>query len=95
MVTCGLWLVACALYTAEPDRAVLSVMRSLVSDINGVRVIKRVAVDPELDLVVVIGGTKDWPFGQGDFVWWGDHRILGILFAAPQPAGSDLQDCNK
>jgi hypothetical protein len=80
------WLmVACHLYPAEPDGAVRTVMRSLVSDINGVRVIKRVAVDPELDLVMVIGGTKDWPFGQGNFAWWGDHRILGILLQRRNP----------
>jgi hypothetical protein len=74
------WLLAaCELYAAEPDRAVLTVMRSSASDIDHVRVIKRVAVDAELDLVVALGAQKGWATDQGNFIWWGDHRTLGIL----------------
>jgi hypothetical protein len=45
------------LYAAEPDRAVFAVIRSSASDIDHVQVIARVAVDAELDLVVVERAT--------------------------------------
>jgi hypothetical protein len=54
-------------------------MRSLASDIDHVQVIKRVAVDAELDLVVAVGAEKDWAAGQGNLIFWGNHRTLGIL----------------
>lgn len=80
VVRCSAWLLAaCALYATEPDRAVLSVMRSSVPDTGQVRVIERVTLDAELDIVVAIGGTKDWPAAQGHFVWWDEHRPVGIL----------------
>jgi hypothetical protein len=76
----AVWLLlVCELHPAEPDRAVLTVMRSLAPDIEHVQVIKRVVVDAELDLVVALGAEKDWASGQGKFVWWGAHSTLGIL----------------
>ena len=72
-------LLVCVLHAAEPDRAVLTVMRSLAPDIEQVQVIKRVPADAELDLVVALGAEKNWASSQGKFLWWGAHRTLGIL----------------
>ena len=48
----AVWLVAaCELYASKPDGAVLGVMRGSAADIDHVQLIKRVAVDAELDLV--------------------------------------------
>src|SRR5450755_2510057 len=72
-------LVACALYPAKPDRAVFSVMRGAAPDVNHVEVIRRVTVDAELDLVVVLGTVTDRPAGSVESGWWGDKTTLGIL----------------
>lgn len=55
----------------------ITTMRSSTLDIDEVRVVKRVFVDTELDLVLAVGAQKGW--GTADGRWWGDHRILGIL----------------
>ena len=76
----AVWLlVASGLRAAESDRAVLSAMRSSVSDVDHVQVMKRMVVGPELDLVVALGTPKDRPAGKGESGWWGDGTTLGIL----------------
>lgn len=74
-----LLLAACELYASEPNRAVLTVMRSSASGVDRVQLIKRVAVNADLDLVVALGAQKGWATSQGGSIWWGDHRTLGIL----------------
>lgn len=75
---------ACALYAAEPDGAVVSVMRNS-AHIYDVHIMRRVAVDPEFDLVVAMGAAKDVAAGDGDVGFWSPNAALGILLQRRSP----------
>src|SRR5436305_9105172 len=74
------WILSCAaVFGADLDSPVISQMRLAVPGANQVRVIARVQADSELEVVVTLAGTKDWPPGQDHWLWWDQHRILGIF----------------
>ena len=45
-------------------------MRSAAPDIDQVQLLKRVTVNPELDLIVALGAEKGWNTSQGNFTCW-------------------------
>ncbi|HMF75050.1 MAG TPA: hypothetical protein VK604_05255 [Bryobacteraceae bacterium] len=82
-----LWLLAaCQLSAEPPDRAIVPLLRK-APNVYHVRVWKRVAVDPKLDLVIAFGTPKEYEPGTADYFWWGPKQTLGLfLQSREQPA---------
>src|SRR4051794_23865512 len=86
--TIGWILLSVAISGADLDRAVVSQMRLTVPGTDQIRVVARVQAAPELDLVVLLAGSKDWPPGQGKWLWWDNNRTLGIFLQRSNHAGT-------
>jgi hypothetical protein len=85
MPSAGCWasialiLLCAGVSGADLDRAVVSQMRLALPGTGQVRVVTRVQASSELDFVVLLAGNKDWPPGQEQWLWWDEHRTLGIF----------------
>src|SRR5689334_12929730 len=59
------------------DRALVPYLRRAKPDLNGIAVMKRLAVNDRLDLVVALGGHHAQ--AQTDGYWWSADDRLGIF----------------
>lgn len=72
---------------ADLNTSLVSQMRLAVPGADQVRVLARAHADSELDVVITLAGTRDWPPGQNEWLWWDDKRILGIFLQRRDVAG--------
>ena len=86
--TIGWILLSVVISGADLDRAVVSQMRLAVPGTDQVRVVARVQAAPELDVVVLLAGSRDWPPGQDQWLWWDTKRTLGIFLQRSDRAGT-------
>jgi nitroreductase len=68
-----------ALHAADSDRAIEQVMRRAAPDVHHVRVLQRVSLESQLDLVIALGTPPDRRPGRGGGDWWNDKTTLGLL----------------
>ncbi len=80
--------VGCALRGANPDEAIVTAMRS-AAGINDVRVLRRIGVDTDLDLVLAAGFSGPTASGSSPraWQWWGKDTPLGLFLQRREQAG--------
>src|SRR3954454_25224528 len=93
--TIGWILLSVAISGADLDRAVVSQMRVTVPGTDQIRVVARVQAAPELDLVVLLAGSKDLATGPGPMAMVGQQQNARDLSAAFQPCRHDVQSCSS
>ncbi len=79
----GLWLWG----KSVADDTVAQQMRSGETDVHHVRVLKRVAIDGEMDLVVALGSPKHRVDGETAWVWWEGQIRIGLYLQRRDDAG--------
>ena len=75
-----IWLLAgCTMYAAEADRAITPIMKRAGPNVNHVRVLHRIQIETDLDLVIAIGTPWDSPMGTVDGDLWSDKTAIGLF----------------
>ncbi len=69
------------------DNAVAHQMRSANSDVQHAEVLKREAIDVEMDLVIAVGGPKGQLVGETGWVWWERQIQIGVFLQRRNDAG--------